>query len=100
MLPQRQVRFAPGVDQTRRLAVDRDLVGGEFVRERPREPNKAGLGRHDVGALLGAGVTADAADVDDGVAAARLQRRQRAFDRQEGATRMTPSTLCRWLRLI
>lgn len=55
----RSVSIRPGTTQ---LAA----VAGELVREGPREPDQAGLGRHHVGALFGARVTAEATNVDDG----------------------------------
>ena len=45
--------------------------------ERAGEADDAGLGRHHMGAIAGAGMRAQAADIDDGPCPARFQKRGR-----------------------
>src|SRR5260370_33433690 len=52
-------------DQPWNDAVYGDAVGGEVVGERPGKADDPGLRGHDMGAVLCAGMRAQAADVDD-----------------------------------
>src|SRR5262249_43302867 len=69
-------RLRPGArsaDQPRRHEVDRDLVGGEIVRQRAREADQAHLGADHVDTVRPAGVGRKAADVHDRAGAAPLE---------------------------
>src|SRR3984893_1670870 len=72
-------------DQTRCDRIDPDFVRRKLVRERAREAFKPGFGGHNVGATRGAGMRAQAADIDDGAAAGALELGQADWNAIERA---------------
>ena len=62
----RRVLRARRADEARHHAIDGDAVAAKVMRERAGETDDAGLGGDDMGAVLGAAMGAEAADVDDG----------------------------------
>src|SRR5260370_13676288 len=85
MLGDRLTCGSRSFDQTRRDRIDPDLVRRKLVRERAREAFEPGFGSHNVGTTRGAGMRAQAADIDDGAAAGALELSQAGLNAIERA---------------